>query len=75
MSWLIERLTRAHLAIGEALGLTHYRNCWDCSRCHGIGDERSIVLCDLYYDDDGVYAFTDPSEAVWCHSFKETKHD
>lgn len=65
------RLTRLHLAVGELLGLTHYRNCWDCKRCHeAFASSRSVCCCDLYYDEDGVYAITDPCEAVWCERFE-----
>ena len=63
-------LTRIHLWVGEKLGLTHYRNCYLCSHCDE-SSEPALVWCDLYLDEDGVLAATDPSEAVWCDEFAE----
>ena len=64
------RLTRIHLWIGEALGLTHYRNCHDCIHRADCSDVN-LVLCDLYLKEEGALAFTDPCEAVWCDFFEE----
>ena len=64
------RLTKFHLWIGEAIGLTHYRNCHDCTHCADCSYEN-LVLCDLYFKEEGVLAVTDPCEAVWCNGFKD----
>lgn len=63
-------LMRAHLWIGEALGLTHYRNCWTCKRCKDLHLGPSICGCNLYEHEDRVIAITDPSEAVWCLDYE-----
>ena len=71
-----QRLSWLHLKIGEKLGLTKYRNCWDCEHCHDIDyDTKFMMLCDLEYEQEGVYAITDPSEAVWCLDGFEERHD
>ena len=61
---------RFHLWLGERLGLTHYRNCWDCKHCHAVSEtDHGLIMCDLYLNEDGAMAFTDPCEAVWCWGF------
>lgn len=62
--------TRAHLWIGEALGLTHYRNCHTCVH-RAPESEMTLVWCDQYLQEDGCLAATDPCEAVWCDQYKE----
>ena len=71
MGAIRHRLTRIHLWIGEALGLTHYRSCWSCRHCreHWDGD-RDFIWCASDYEADGVYACTNPSEAVWCQTYE-----
>lgn len=65
-------LTRAHLWVGEHLGLTRYDTCWNCSHCVELDPlDHSIVCCGLYLDEDGTLAFTDPCEAVWCDSMAD----
>ena len=72
MSAIKHRLTRIHLWIGEALGLTHYKSCWGCGHCHEFDKRnRDIILCDVDSGDDGVYAITCPSEAVWCRVYED----
>jgi hypothetical protein len=72
MGVIRHRLTRIHLWIGEALGLTHYRSCWGCCHCKEYGgDERDHIWCDVDYEEDGVLAITNPSEAVWCRAYEE----
>ena len=66
------KLTRIYLWIGEALGLTHYRNCHNCGHCDKAS-EPALVWCDLYLQDHGCLAATDPCEAVWCDSFKDRR--
>lgn len=71
-----QRISRLHLWIGEALGLTKYRNCWHCKHCREFdADTKGIVLCDLDFEEDGVCAITDPSEAVWCLDWFEEKDE
>ena len=62
--------TRLHLWIGEKLGLTHYRNCHTCKHCDALS-KPDLVWCDLYLEDHGVLAATDPCEAVWCDEYIE----
>lgn len=72
MTMIRKLLTRLHLWVGEALGLTHYRNCHTCKHCKAYGElGPSIIGCDLYLREDGVLAITDPCEAVWCEDFEE----
>ena len=75
MSRIRKWMTRAHLRVGEALGLTRYRNCHGCSHCRQLeGLSPEIIGCDLYLaDEDGQLAITDPSEAVWCDEFRDRK--
>lgn len=63
-------LVRAHVWVGEALGLTHYRNCHGCVHCDEAS-EPGLVWCALYLDDGGLLAATDPCEAVWCDEYEE----
>lgn len=72
---IMQALTRAHLWLGEAIGLTYYRNCHSCTHCHKYGDcGPETVGCDIYQKDvdmpDDFLAVTDPSEAVWCYEFE-----
>lgn len=67
-------LTRAYLWVGEALGLTHYRNCHDCRHCDP-SSEPALVWCDLCLEEDGVLAATDPCEAVWCDAFADAREN
>lgn len=69
------KLVRFHIWIGEKLGLTHYRNCHDCTHCDKEVSEPWLIWCDLYLKEDGVLAATDPCEAVWCDSFEEMDAD
>lgn len=63
-------LTRVHLSIGELLGLTHYRNCWDCKHAIDSFDSPCVCSCGRWEEEDGVViAITDPCEAVWCQDF------
>lgn len=67
-------LTAIHLSIGEALGLTHYRNCWDCKHCKGIGLGADVCGCTRNsHGGKYCYAIIDPCAAVWCHEFVEVK--
>lgn len=70
MARIRRAFTRLHLWIGEMLGLTHYRNCHHCKHCDA-SSEPALVWCDLYLEDDGVLAATDPCEAVWCYEYIE----
>lgn len=65
-------LTRAHLWIGEVLGLTHYRNCHGCEHCKSYKElGPNIIGCDLHLKEHGILAITDPCEAVWCYEYAE----
>lgn len=71
MSDIRSALTSLHLRIGEALGLTHYRNCHSCKHCadfEGLGPR--LIGCDLYLAENGQLAITDPCEAVWCDEYE-----
>lgn len=70
-------LTRAHLAIGEFLGLTHYRNCWLCDYSCDVGCGSQVCGCraDDVAECVGGYMVVDPSEAVWCHGFKRGENE
>lgn len=70
MIFVRTKLVRLHLWIGERLGLTHYRNCHDCIHRADCSD-YSLVICDLYLEENGVLAATDPCEAVWCDCYVE----
>lgn len=66
-------LTRFHLWLGERLGITRYACCWNCRHAH---DARTldhprpdVCMCDCV-DEDCQMAVVNPSEAVWCKSFK-----
>lgn len=70
MARIRKALTRLHLWIGEKLGLTHYRNCHGCAHRDSSSD-MELVWCDLYLEEDGALAATDPCEAVWCEEYVE----
>lgn len=78
------KATRAYLWVGEHLGLSHYRSCWDCGWVRKV--ERDLEMQESYKhyrravcycqkvaidDGDGVPMTCSPSEAVWCPFFKE----
>lgn len=65
-----QRLTCIHCWIGEHLDLTHYRNCHSCVHRDESSDP-DLIWCDLYLEEDGVLAATDPCEAVWCYEYEE----
>ena len=74
---IMRALTRLHLWLGELLGLTHYRSCYDCKYHETIEREPGIesipghVWC-LKYAEEDCLAATCSSEAVWCRDFEST---
>lgn len=77
-----DQLTQVHLWVGELLGLTHYRNCWDCVHSKAVepplysgqiaaAAKLNKSVCNCMIDDGGYPAFCDPSEAVWCAYYTE----
>ena len=67
-------LTRAHLWVGEHLGLTHYRNCWSCESAVVIDESPAVCGCVATEEERSCtfgYAATDPCEAVWCPMYRD----
>lgn len=67
------KLIRAHLWIGEHLGLTNYCNCWECKHCTAIGDGPMVCGCTATEEERecvGGCAIVNPCEAVWCERFE-----
>ena len=63
-------LATLYIRIGETLGFIHLRNCHTCVHRADCSDV-DLVLCDLYLKEEGVLAFADPCEAVWCDDYAE----